>query len=387
MNLHKNNDLPSYLIIFLPISFLIGSFFVNFVSILLSLYAFIWILKNKKYNIFIEKKHIGFTTLFLIFIISSLQSNYMLVGFRNSFSYFSNFLIFLSLNLIFLTDNKKQFNISKIVFFIMIFICIDLWIQKIIGNNILGFPSQQAGRLTSIFKDEQIPGGVLFKLSPFAIYYLFTENKESIIHKSKFMILIFIYFSILITGERAASILSTLLGLLLLILNINLIDRKKLFSYVIVILVVFFTLFSLKNSVIKERIYYTFIQSKNNIYITLYNNSLNIFKDNYLIGTGPQSYRHVCHKKYDNCSTHPHNFLLELLSDAGFLAPIILFISLITMIIGKVKSSKNRFFNSLTISYSILFFFPIIPTGSFFSSFHMTLIWFSLGFVYSIKNK
>ena len=277
----------------------------------------------------------------------------MLVGFRNSFSYFSNFLIFLSLNLIFLTDNKKQFNISKIVFFIMIFICIDLWIQKIIGNNILGFPSQQAGRLTSIFKDEQIPGGVLFKLSPFAIYYLFTENKESIIHKSKFMILIFIYFSILITGERAASILSTLLGLLLLILNINLIDRKKLLSYVIVILVVFFTLFSLKNSVIKERIYYTFIQSKNNIYITLYNNSLNIFKDNYLIGTGPQSYRHVCHKKYDNCSTHPHNFLLELLSVSKIPAKIDQTVINSSKEIAKKISEELDYIGTLCVEYFI----------------------------------
>ena len=63
----------------------------------------------------------------------------------------------------------------------------DLWIQKLFGKNIFGYEQQQAGRLTSFFKEEQIPGGILFKLSPLIIYYLFNLNKNIFIYKYKYI--------------------------------------------------------------------------------------------------------------------------------------------------------------------------------------------------------
>lgn len=118
----------------------------------------------------------------------------------------------------------------------------------------------------------------------------------------------------------------------------------------------------------------------------MYNNALEIFSNNIFAGTGPQTYRIECPKYLDNCSTHPHNFLLELLSDGGIFSPILFVISMISLIYYKIKNTKSNFLKSLIISFSILFFFPLIPTGSFFTSFHMTLIWFSLGFLYATKE-
>ena len=133
-----------------------------------------------------------------------------------------------------------------------------------------------------------------------------------------------------------------------------------------------------------------------------YKNSYSIFSDNILLGTGPQSYRYVCPKysninkdinkfKFDkdftkSCSTHPHNYFFELLSDAGIFAPFLFIFSLFFILRNKLKLIKNIFLKSLITSYTILFFFPLIPTGSFFTSFHMALTWFSLGFLYSLKN-
>ena len=373
------------LFLFLPITFLIGSFFVNLISLLLSTITFVWLIYNRKLKILIEKQYIFFSILFIVFLISSGLSNYKIISFENSLSYYFNFLLFLSFSIFFLGNEKKIFLLSKIVFFIVIFLCVDLWIQNFYGFDIFGYPKQQAGRLTAVFKDEQIPGSIIFKLLPFVIFFLY-KNNNIFLKSYKNLILILIYFSILITGERASSILATLLIIFLIYLNFKNIDKKKLISFSILFLIIFFTFFNMKNSIIKERFYYTIVQSQNNIYLDLYGNSLKIFNKNIIKGTGPQTYRMECSKNLSNCSTHPHNFLLELLSDGGIFSPILFILSLTSLLYYKIKNTKYDFLKSLIISFTILFFFPLIPTGSFFTSFHMTLTWFSLGFLYSLKK-
>ncbi len=137
------------------------------------------------------------------------------------------------------------------------------------------------------------------------------------------MILIFVYFAILISGERSTSILSTLAILFILILNFRDLNKKIFLIYAAIFFTIFIVLFTMKNSVIKERFYYTFEQSKNNVYLNYYSNSVEIFKKNIFVGTGPQSYRYECHKISNSCSNHPHNFVFELLSDTGLFSPII----------------------------------------------------------------
>lgn len=386
-HIHSKNIISYYLSIALLISFLIGSFFVNLFSILISIYTFYWMLNNRNYSILIEKPFIFLSLLFCLFLTSSIFSDYKFSSFENSIGFLLNFFLFIALVLIIFDDDRKLFQISKLVFLIVIFICFDLWLQKYIGKNILGFPSQQAGRLTSIFKDEQIPGGVLFRLSPFIIYYLFKEKKINFIIKFKYFIIIFIYLSILITGERAPSILSTLLMLSLVIANFKSINKKELKKITSLLILILIVLLSQKNSIIKERIYFTiFQQSKNNVYIKFYKNSFEIFKKNFILGSGLQTYRYECPKISETCSSHPHNFLVELFTDSGMFAPILFFISLLSLILNKTKKINDRFFKSMVVIYTILFFFPLIPTGSFFTSFHMTITWFSLGFLYSIKK-
>ena len=382
----KSNYINYLLTLLLPITILIGSFFLNLIAILISICVILYIVKYKNYNLIYLKENICLFFLFFVFILSSIFSDYKFQSFQNSFSYLSNILLFIGISFFIINDDKKKILLSKIVFIIMLFICFDLWFQSFLGENILGFPKQQAGRLTSIFKDEQIPGIVLFKLSPFAIYYLFSFKKNSFILRYKYLVLIFIYFSILITGERAASILSTLSLIFIIIYNFKSLNKKKIFLYLIIYSSIFVILFMQQNSIIKERVYYTYEQSKNNTYVGLYNNAFQIFKNNKLLGSGPQTYRFECIKIKGNCSTHPHNFLLELFSDGGIFAPILLILSLMFLIYFKIKKNNDKILNSLILSFTVLLFFPFIPTGSFFNSFHMTLTWFSLGFLYSIKK-
>lgn len=382
----KINLIFNFIILLLPISFLIGSFFVNLIAILVSIYTLICIIKFKDLNFFFNKPNLLFFILFCIFLLSSFASDYKITSFENSFNFYANIILFISLTYFTLNDDEIIFKLSRLVFFIIILICIDLWIQKYNGSNVLGYTTQQAGRLTSFFKDEQIPGIIIFKFSPFVIYYLLIEKKNQLIVNYKYYILLFIYLSVLITGERAASILSTLLVISIIFFNLNLLDKKKLIRLLLLFSVILIVLLSQTNSIIKQRFFYTFIQTENNIYSKLYQKSFKIFQDNIILGTGPQSYRYECPKFTVNCSSHPHNFILELLSDSGLFSPIILLLGLAFVMLNKIKKINNKFHKSIIISYTILFFFPVIPTGSFFSSFHMTLTWFSLGFIYASKK-
>ena len=180
-------------IIFLPVSILTGSFLLNLLSILISVYVLYFILKNRYYNLIYNKQNIYLFILFISFIISSIISDYPLTSLESSLAYLSNILMFVGLSFLALEGDDKKLLLSRIIFTITIFLCLDLWVQKIFGNNIFGFPQQQAGRLTSIFKDEQIPGGIIFKLIPFVIYYLFKTTNLILVNTNFLYLFLFIF--------------------------------------------------------------------------------------------------------------------------------------------------------------------------------------------------
>ena len=55
----------------------------------------------------------------------------------------------------------------------------------------------------------------------------------------------------------------------------------------------------------------------------IYKTSYNIYKDNKIFGVGPKIFRIACsdeaYNKGGGCSTHPHNTLLQLLTETGLL--------------------------------------------------------------------
>ena len=375
-----------YLILFFPISIILGDLFLNLNSVLISIMFLIFLYKFKELKLINNKYYYPFYCLLLLFFISTVFSDYFIESAENLLSFFSQLTLFACL-VYFLNKNKKYtLKLSKIIFIIVALICIDLWIQKLFGKNIFGYEQQQAGRLTSFFKEEQIPGGILFKLSPLIIYYLFNLNNNIFIYKYKYIFLIMLYFSILITGERLPSILSTMALIIILLFNVKKINKKELIIYSIIFSLVFIFFFFQEDSIIRERYNYTFKQFDGNVYFKFYVNTLNIFKENYLFGTGLQTYRYECSEIFTTCSTHPHNFFFELLSDTGIFSAFLFYFSLTYILVIKLKKNNSSLNKSLIISYTILLFFPLLPSGSFFSSFAMNITWFSLGFVYSLSE-
>jgi O-antigen ligase len=384
------NKISLFLLLTFPITILTGSFLVNLFSILLAILFLIYISTNKNIKLSQDKTLLFLLILFACFLISSLFSNYQSKSALKTLSFVRILLFFLSIYYLTLRgEEERLFKISKIVFFLSIFICVDLWIQHYIGQNILGYTKQQAGRLTSIFGDEQIPGSIIFKFYPFIIYYLLTLNSKTFLYRFKYLIFLFVYFSILITGERAASLMATLFLFLMLIFNFILINKKKLLIYFFIFVITFTFLYTNQHSIIKERILFTYDkQLNNNVYEKLFHNALDGFYKNPILGSGVQTYRYECPKYFNTCSTHPHNYILELLSDVGIVGCLSFLIFFIGIIYKKFKEIKeNTFLKIFIATYSLSLFFPFMPTGSIFSSFSFNVSVFSLGFILAINKK
>ena len=150
MTYNKSSNLfIYYCTLFLPLTFLIGSFFVNITAIIISLFTLFWLLKFKEFNFFYKNQYKFFFLLFILFLVISIIYDYRVSSLENSISYLSNILLFIGLSVLILDESKKRAKLSKIVFFIVILLCLDSYFQRIFGVNFLGYETQQAGRLTS----------------------------------------------------------------------------------------------------------------------------------------------------------------------------------------------------------------------------------------------
>ena len=144
---------------------------------------------------------------------------------------------------------------------------------------------------------------------------------------------------------------------------------------------------------------------KNNHYFAHYSTALQINEDNRLFGVGMKNFRKFCdndkfNKKihpsftHRKCSTHPHNSLLELLVETGLIG-LILFKIFIISVINFIYQKKNlfrekNFFKPYSIGLLItLFFFiwPIKSSGSMFTTFYMSFVWFNLGLLLCLLKK
>ena len=129
-------------------------------------------------------------------------------------------------------------------------------------------------------------------------------------------------------------------------------------------------------------------------YITAYQ----IFKDYPLIGSGIKTFRVVCaDKKYENynipwikhrCTTHPHNVILEFLSELGIIGALLFFTFFGRLLFESILiflKNKNNLLLGLIIC-SAFFYFPILPRGSFFTNWNAILFWAVISLLISFEN-
>ncbi|WP_440677876.1 O-antigen ligase family protein [Candidatus Pelagibacter sp. HIMB1611] len=411
----------------LPVALISGPFFSDLIASIICIYAILNFKKSKidLNNIFIKLAFI----FYLCFILNSLLFEYRLESLKNSLPYIRFFFFAVGIKIILDADEKyfKYFLYACILSILLVcffgfveyFKYTFQYFQRYTELNSLetNDPSREKlqylysefpNRISGIFQDEKIMGSYLFRLFPlFAIsFFYFNQNLD----KKKLLFFIFIvviiYFNTFISGDRAPLILLSFLIFLIFLVCSNL---RKIFTKIIIFILIIssFTLFF--DSKIKERIIDQTLRNIQGAYndgeLTLitkehqghFNAAYIIFKEYPILGAATKGFRYQCYnnliKKEDViCTNHPHTPYLQLLSETGILGTliaIIIFFTLFFKIFIKENLKKNIRSTSLNIVYIALFvsFWPLTTSGSIFNNYNSIFYYIPLGLFLFLNKK
>ena len=389
-----------FLLSILPISILVGSASIN-INVLLINITFIYILIIKKKLFFFKNVifyHLIGIYIFFIFI-SLFFSIDIWSSIERSVGLLRFILLAFAIKYFFENSDKIDF-LLKVWFVIFFLVNIDLIYEFTTGQNILGFKSRLDYRLASFTNDELKIGHYFFSFALISICFV----KKYLGKKYILFILLTILIIGFLIGERS-NFIKLFLSILIFYFFINK-NVKKLFvlySIILIILAGFITF----NKSINDRYYTKIINPlidiglieliKNNQYGSHYFTAYKIFKENIVFGTGIKTFRIKCseNKYYDTslkfpelrCSTHPHQLHLELLSETGLIGYLLfLYVFLFSILYSLIKNKKNLISTAglLIVSFSLL---PLIPSGSFFTTYGATLFWINFGLMIQKSNK
>ena len=386
-----------YTLYIFPLAFLTGNSVINFFIIIIPIFFFVLTLKKKiKFNF--QNKIFLIMLLFWFSLIVNLffSENPSLSIPRVIKFFFIIFLVSTFRYIVFLNENKYLNNIYKIWSIIFFVVFIDLIFEFIVGFNILGFKSYMPGRLAGFTGNELVIGNFFSAFCLIFLSYLsikYPKKNYIIIFSS--LILIFVSFLI---GERANFVRTFLMIGLFFIFVVDYKYKTKLLFIFVIFSLIPLLIANLKDDNIYK---YRYFDSINNLFqkngiSTYLNNSqygahygvaYKIFNENKLFGVGIKNFRKESFKtKYENPkhkfkhwkgATHPHQIHLELLSETGLFGYSIFLIFISLSIFLSIKSNlKNKnvfqFSGILFVIFSLL---PLIPTGSFFSTYSSGLFW------------
>jgi hypothetical protein len=272
-----------------------------------------------------------------------------------------------------------------------------------------------------------ILGSYALKILPMFLVSIFYMIKKHNYNDNFFIFFYFIAATIIfLSGDRAPLLLLSIFSLSLLFFLKN--YRKK----IIIFLFFLFFIFSLLIKT-QERFYDRYVVRTLNelglssdknyskriaassdiefynknffIFSAIHHNyfttAINIFKNNIYIGAGPKSYGWLsCPPisqyqldKY-SCTTHPHNFYIQLLAETGVIGfglVVFAFLYFIKYLFVLIRSKKKKHeFTKEGLIISLiginLHLWPFITTGSFFTNYNCILIFFCVGFFLGEKK-
>lgn len=378
----------------IPISIIAGPA-VSLTNVLLIDLLFLILLIYKKEYSFYKNNIIKYLFIFYVYLLfNSFVSIDQEIGFFRNLGFLRFIVLFVAFNYFF-----REQNFMKNVFiswaFILFFITIDVLFESFMGRNLVGFESPYRERIVSFFKEEPVVGGYINSFYLVIIGFLFMNFKYK---KLIFIFSIIFLVAILFTGERSNSIKALAGFIILYAFNKDYDFKKKItvgISMVILLIIIIFNSNFLKLRYVSQIKSHLF---QDQIYFRLYKSGFEVFKNYKIFGVGNKNYRvetcsnrnlDISEKKIYLCNTHPHQVYLELLSEHGLVGTILILFILYKIIFSKiiyVFKDKN-YIQHGSLTYLILTFTPLIPSGAFFSDYMLTLFMINMSIFYSSNKK
>lgn len=367
----------------------LSDFLVSFSSII---FLSLCIYKNNFKYLSVKPVFIFFIFCLYCSLVSLFFAEYLFRSIKSSLFYFR---IGLFACLIwYLIDNEEKF--LKYFYYILL-ICftslvVDGYIQFFFGKDLLGYPPILGYRISAFFGDEAILGSYLSRLFPlfFALFVIKEKTRSDIFLFGILFVLVEIL--IFLSGERTAFGFLNISTLFIILFTKN---YKKFRAMTLVVAMIGITIISLNNSSYSQRMInetirnFGFIKASTEKFIfTAVHDShirtaFNMFKEKPITGQGPKMFREICHKPefaegIRPCTTHPHNFYVQLLAETGIIGFSFLFSLFCYVFYASLKQFisllKNRKKNYLTdyqvclLSAILISIWPFSPNGSFFNN-------------------
>jgi len=248
------------------------------------------------------------------------------------------------------------------------------------------------GRIASFAGHELNIGHFFSAFCLIFMSYIYNHYKSI---SSKLILAIFLIVISFLIGERSNFIRTFLIISLFVILIYEINFKLKILSFSS--LIIFFIVILNFNTGYKLRYIsqFTNVLSKNgisyyfdnSIYGAHYNVAKEIFKDNIIFGAGIKNFRIESYdKKYEDlnhnqnerrANTHPHQIHYEFLSETGLFGylsfAVFIFFSFYLTIKSYIKD--RNYYQLAAFFYVLISLLPLIPSGSFFSTYGSSLFW------------
>jgi O-antigen ligase len=395
-----------FLISILPLSLVTRSLFINILTLLVATIFLITIVREKKL-FFLNDKIFYLLCLFWLSLIINLFFSTDLKASIPRVLGFGKFIVFVfAIKYYFLLQNSKYKKfIFTIWFFTFLVISFDLLFEFIFGFNTLGYKSPWHGRLSGFLNDELKIGYYYSAFILFSLTYIYYNHKNYLLIFLCAFTFIFISFAI---GERANFIKTFLIFIIFyFIFDKKFVIRKFFFLLFFFIVIIFV---SLKIDGIKVRFWGQFLKPITNTlslqeyinttqYGAHYDTAIKIFYNYPLFGSGIKTFRNESskdsYKSYNSLmdqkrwATHPHQIHFEFLSETGifgYLAFLIFFLYTIGRSI-KYYIASNNLYQLSSILFISITLLPILPSGSFFTTYGATIFWINFAMMIAHKNK
>jgi len=394
------------ILIILPLSLLIGSGVINSFVILFNI-LFIAEIILKKETIFLKNKIFYLLIIIWLYLIANA---FIGMNFENSLDRSIGFIrfIILAFGINYYFANNYNYFINFIFKFwslLFVIVTFDLIFESIMGFNLFGNVSDRQGRLSGFLGEELKIGNYYFGFVLITLSYLFYKYKKNYI--PFILSLVFIIIALLI-GERSNFVKILIITSLFLFFFQKKNYLKKIFVIFVSLVLLFTIIYSNKNY--KERFWVMLLKPivqfnlkpieslKMSPYGAHYDTAIKIFNDNKIFGIGLKNFRvESGNSKYRNKefiftdarqTTHPHQIHFEILSETG-LVGYLLFLSFFFLSIFYFFRSykiKKNIFQLSSLFFLIASLIPLLPSGSFFTTYSATIFWINYGLLIPKSN-
>ena len=397
----KPNEFFSLIFCLLPVVLIVGRAPSDIFLTLVSSFFLVSYL-SVKIPYFYKNNFIIFMFIFYFYLLISSafsQFPFISISHEGTLFYFRYIFFIIAVNYLIYVNPRL---LDYFLYVSLICLCVlffDGTLQFISGSNILGFEKPN-NRITSLMGDEEILGRYVSYIS--TICLIIVSNSNNI--KIKKLIFLFLppfsLYLILISGDRAPFLSYCIFLSLLFLINF---EQKKFLVFGSLSFLAISILIINNSDIVKARYDQTIRQitgtsfaiapfSKH--YEDIFRGAISIGQENKLFGIGSSLYEKYCQDKskiYSDlvCSSHPHNYYIQIYTENGFVGLLFLFSLYFSLIfkllefiyLNKIKKMKNQNKTNVIATFALLaYLMPLIPNMSFYNNWNNVFIYIMLSY-------